>query len=70
MLAVMRAAGPSKKIQVPLTFLGDGTYKAVLVRDDTDKDAAVLIENSNARRTETLAIQMRSGGGFVGLFTK
>jgi len=70
MLAVMRAAGPSKTIQVPLTFLGDGTYKAVLVRDDPDKDAAVRIENSTARRTETLAIQMRSGGGFVGLFTK
>jgi alpha-glucosidase len=70
MLAVMSAAGPAKTIQVPLTFLGDGTYKALLARDNPDNDAAVVIENSTARRGDTLTLQLRSGGGFVGRFTK
>ena len=44
MLAVMSAAGPEKKIQVPLAFLGDGAYQASLVRDHKENDAAVVVE--------------------------
>jgi len=39
-LAVM--SGPqAKTIRVPLSFLGDGQYKAVLVRDKAGDDAAL-----------------------------
>ena len=39
-LAVM--CGPqAKTIRVPLSFLGDGQYKAVLVRDKAGDDAAL-----------------------------
>jgi alpha-glucosidase len=68
-LAVM--CGPqAKTIKVPLSFLGDGRYKASLVRDDKENDAAVGLEDRTVRRDDTLTIEMTNGGGFVGRFTK
>ncbi len=68
-LAVM--CGPqAKTIRVPLSFLGDGTYKAALVRDDPTDDAAVRVENTTHKRSDTLAIELRAGGGFVARFSK
>ena len=69
MLAVMAAAGTERTIKVPLTFLPAREYKASLVRDNKTNDAAVVVENTTARRGDTLTIEMRSGGGFVGRFT-
>jgi len=68
-LAVMHA-GPAEKIQVPLSFLDDGPYRATYVRDDLDNDAAVNLDNATARQGDTLTIDLHSGGGFVGRFTK
>jgi alpha-glucosidase len=68
-LAVMHA-GPSEKIEIPLSFLGDGPYRAIYVRDDLDNDAAVKLDNATARRGDTLTIDLHSGGGFVGRFMK
>jgi alpha-glucosidase len=66
-LAVM--CGPqAKTIQVPLSFLGDGQYKASLVRDNKEKADAVVLENMNVKLTDTLTIEMTHGGGFVGRF--
>ncbi len=63
--------GPqAKTIKVPLSFLGDGRYKASLVRDDKENDAAVVLEDRTVRRDDTLTIEMTNGGGFVGRFTK
>jgi len=68
-LAVM--CGPQgKTIRVPLSFLGDGQCKAMLVRDDKDNPAAVVVENTTARQRDTLKIALPNGGGFVGRFTK
>jgi alpha-glucosidase len=68
-LAVM--CGPkAKTIQVPLSFLGEGRYDATLVCDDKENDAAVVLKNNSARRADTLTIEMSSGGGFVGKFSK
>ncbi|MBN1361810.1 MAG: glycoside hydrolase family 97 N-terminal domain-containing protein [Sedimentisphaerales bacterium] len=69
MLAVM-SAGPSRTIQVPLSFLGDGAYRASLVSDNKETDAAVVLDNRTVRRNDTLTIELTSGGGFVGRFTK
>ena len=69
MLAVM-SAGPDRTIQVPLSFLGEGPYKASLVRDDKENSGAVVLDNRTVQRNDTLAIEMVSGGGFVGRFTK
>ncbi|MDQ1912597.1 glycoside hydrolase family 97 catalytic domain-containing protein [Paenibacillus sp. GD4] len=68
-LAVM-SAGPARAVQVPLSFLAEGTYQATLVRDDLENDGAVVLEERMAERSQTLAIELHSGGGFVGMFIK
>jgi alpha-glucosidase len=65
------ANGPqAKTIEVALSFLGDGPYKASLVRDDKENPAAVVLEDKTVRRGDSLTIEMPNGGGFVGRFTK
>jgi alpha-glucosidase len=68
-LAVM--CGPQgKTIQVPLAFLGDGPYKASLVRDNKEKPDAVVLESKTLQRSDTLTIEMPNGGGFVARFSR
>lgn len=68
-LAVM--CGPqARTIQVPLSFLDKGRYNASMVCDDKENDAAVVLKNSTVRPGDTLTIEMNSGGGFVGRFSK
>jgi alpha-glucosidase len=68
-LAVM--CGPqAKTIQTPLSFLGDGQYKASLVRDSKEKPDAVALEDKTAQRGDTLAIEMPNGGGFIARFSR
>jgi hypothetical protein len=55
---------------VPLSFLGDGPYKASLVRDDKEKADAVVLEDKTLHRSDSLTIEMTNGGGFVGRFSK
>jgi len=69
MLAVM-SAGPAKTILVQLSFLGDGPYKASLVRDNKENSGAVVLEQKTVQRGDTLVVEMRDGGGFLGRFTK
>jgi alpha-glucosidase len=68
-LAIM--CGPqAKTIQVPLLFLDEGQYNAVLVCDDKKNDAALVMTEKNVRKGDTLDIEMINGGGFVGRFSK
>jgi alpha-glucosidase len=63
--------GPqARTIQVSLSFLGDGKYKASLLHDDKENDAAVVMKNSTVQRGDTLTIEMVNGGGFVGRFSE
>jgi alpha-glucosidase len=63
--------GPEgRSLRVPLSFLGDGEYKALVVRDRKGEPAAVEVEKSDARRTDTLRIELSDGGGFIARFTK
>jgi alpha-glucosidase len=69
MLAVMHA-GPARTIQVPLSFLGDGPYKASLVRDNQEKADAVVLEDKALQRSDTLTIDLADGGGLLARFVK
>ena|GEM_PF-6442461 len=65
-----RSAGcRGKSVQVRLSFLGEGRYKALVVRDSKQSDAAVVVENKEVGRDDTLTLEMIDGGGFVGRFT-
>ena len=69
-LGVINGNG-ARKIDVPLSFLGGGRYKAMIVRDDQANSAAVQIEHDKTfDRGGTIAIEMPSGGGFVARFSK
>ncbi len=62
--------GPvGKTVKVDLTFLGPGSYQAMLIRDQPEAEDA-RIENLTMRASDSLYIRMRSGGGFVGRFTR
>jgi alpha-glucosidase len=60
----------ARKVRIPLTFLGEGDYRALLVRDDSENAAAVRIENATLKRGDSLVLDLREGGGFVGRFTR
>jgi len=58
----------AKTIRLDLTFL-KGNYRAEMLRD-TGEAAAVRVEHATVQGTEPLYVQLRSGGGFVGRFTR
>jgi len=68
-LTVM-SAGPARTMRVPLSFLGDGSYQASLVRDSKEKADAVVLENKALQRNDTLTIDLADGGGCVARFVK
>ncbi len=59
----------ARTVRVDLSFLGQGSYKSMLVRDRAEAND-VKIEHATLRGSDALYIDMRSGGGFVGRFTK
>jgi alpha-glucosidase len=63
--------GPdAQTVQVPLSFLGPDAYEAMLIRDSGSGPDAEEIEHRSARREESLTINLRPGGGFIGRFTR
>ncbi len=69
MLAIM-AAGPARTVEVPLSFLGEGAYKATLVHDSKERPDAVVLEEAMLGGDRTLKIDLADGGGFVARFTR
>jgi len=68
-LSVLNSA-EARTIHVPLSFLGPGDYAALLVRDAGSGPDAELIEHRAAHQPESLTINLRPGGGFIGRFKK
>lgn len=63
--------GPAaRELPVPLSFLAEGEYRVLSVRDDENDPAAVQVERSTASRGDTLEVNLANGGGFVARFTK
>src|SRR2546425_968282 len=60
----------AKTIKVPLSFLGRGEYRAMLVRDRKEEAATVEMEKITTRRSDSLTIELNSGGGFIARFQK
>jgi alpha-glucosidase len=62
--------GPAaRNLRIPLSFLGEGEYRALLLRDSPDDTAAVQLEHTTLKRGDRLAIDLREGGGFIARFT-
>ena len=60
----------AQTIQVPLSFLGQGVYDSMLIRDSGSGLDAEEIEHKTSRSEDSLTINLRSGGGFIARFTK
>ena len=62
--------GPvGKAVRVNLAFLGEGSYHSTLLRDQPEADD-IKVEHASLRSSDALSIKLRSGGGFVGWFTR
>jgi alpha-glucosidase len=67
---VVIANGPiARRVDIPLTFLGRGTHDAMLVRDNLEDAASVKIESATLRRSDSLHVDVRAGGGFIARFS-
>lgn len=67
-LAVMNGS-TARTVKIPLKFLGAGKRQATLARDHKDEAATLTIENISVSRNDSLTIELRAGGGFIGRFT-
>jgi alpha-glucosidase len=50
--------------------MGQGEYRALLIRDRRDDPSALSIERAAVRRSESVSIEMSAGGGFIGRFNR
>ena len=60
--------GPrARKVSVPLSFLSDGVHSALIVRDEGDD--SVKVEDVNVRRSDSVTLELRGGGGYIACFS-
>ena len=64
-IAVMNGADATS-LDVPLDFLGSGTWKASQLRDTKDKPDAWDRQDGNITRTDHIKLDLSPRGGFVG----
>ena len=67
-LAVMNGIHP-RKIKIPLSFL-KGNYQAQIAKDGASNDGTVTLEEKNYSSKDVLELNLISGGGFIGKFSK
>jgi alpha-glucosidase len=61
--------GPAARaITVPLSFLAAGRYQGTLVRDEAPDGSTVRVESAIHTQKDTIALDLRGGGGFLGRF--
>jgi alpha-glucosidase len=64
-LAVMNG-GDARTLTIPLSFLGRGNYRALVVGDVTNQADAVRVEDLRSLKiSDPLSIELRPAGGFV-----
>jgi alpha-glucosidase len=68
-LAVMNGAAP-KLLDIPLNFLGEGTYSASEVRDSEENPASVALGKGNYDKNGSIRLSLGEGGGFIAKFER
>jgi alpha-glucosidase len=66
-LAVLNGSA-DRTIDLPLSFLGEGEYQALLVGDEERDATAVKIENRRHGREDSIELGLAPGGGFIARF--
>jgi hypothetical protein len=68
-MAIMN--GPTvRSLDIPISFLDEREYRAMLIRDSSDDPAEVEAENTALKCSDSPAIQLIDGGGFVARFSR
>ena len=67
-LAVMNGT-EARTITVPLSFLPAGRYQGAFVRDDAPDGSTVKVETTVHTQSDSIVLELRPGGGFLGRFT-
>lgn len=67
-LAGLNGATGVRTASFDLSFLGEGAYRATLVRDDEHAADGTVLEDSTKVRTDTLTVRLEPAGGFVARF--
>ncbi len=62
-------AGWGRHAPAAPAFLDGGSHDALLVRDEIDEPAAARVERATVRESDSLRVDFRPGGGFVGRFS-
>ena len=58
-----------RSLQFPLSFLGDGWYEGMVLNDRPSDAAAIKTERVFCRKSDALTGYMRTGGGYIVMFT-
>jgi alpha-glucosidase len=68
-LAVLN--GPeARTLRLPLSFLGDGNYRALSIGDRDDDPAAVKREDATVAKDGAIDVRLRAGGGLIARFDR
>jgi alpha-glucosidase len=69
--AVMNCKEAPVEYSLKLDFLGDGEYQAALYRDGDGGPGSLRVEaGRSVQRQQAITVELKAGGGFVGLFSK
>lgn len=68
-LAGMNGTEP-RSVSIPLHFLNKGTYSTEMVLDNQNDSASVILVEKEFNQTNEIALNLKSGGGFVYRFSK
>ncbi|MBN1845991.1 MAG: glycoside hydrolase family 97 catalytic domain-containing protein [Sedimentisphaerales bacterium] len=62
------SATEAKTYALDLSFLGPGSYRAILLGDDPGRPDAFQRRSQSVKAGDSLEVKMNPGGGFVGMF--
>lgn len=67
-LSVINGLQP-KNVKIPLSFLGNGSYNTLVLNDNSENPAVVMISNGTANQNDFANVNLGEGGGFMTRFT-
>lgn len=67
-LSVINGLQPGT-VKIPLSFLGNGNYNTLILKDNTENPADAIVTNGTARQSDVVNIDLSTGGGFMTRFT-
>jgi alpha-glucosidase len=58
-----------KTIEIPLSFLGKGSYSTLILRDNPADPASANVSEGRAASGDKIIIELGAGGGYMTRFT-